>query len=231
MDYNKWYPIYKEIINDFSFSESKDYSAASILNSLLQHKNQVTQNELISIIKNNIIVICGAGPSLEHCLDTHQKIIQKHVLIAADGATSALIKRNIIPDIIVTDLDGYIPDQLEANEKGSIMLVHAHGDNIEQIRTYIPKISKKLCGSIQTDPAMLSNVNNFGGFTDGDRCVFLATHFQAKKIFLLGFDFLGPIGSYSLPLKKDEKIKLKKLAWAKKLIKLLSQDISIQLLH
>jgi 2-amino-4-hydroxy-6-hydroxymethyldihydropteridine diphosphokinase len=232
MNFDKWYPIYKEIINDFSFSEEEDYNAASMLDYLLESKSyHVTQHELSTIIKNKAIVIFGAGPSLEHCLDTYQTIIQNNVLISADGATSALLKRNIIPDIIVTDLDGAVDDQILANQKGSIMLVHAHGDNIKNIKTYLPKISKKLCGSIQTDPSSFSHVYNFGGFTDGDRSVFLAAHFEAKEIYLMGFDFLGPVGSYSLPSQKNTKIKLKKLLRAKKLIDLLSYDLHIQILH
>jgi len=50
---------------------------------------------------------------------------------------------------------------------------------------------------------------NFGGFTDGDRCVFLAQELGAAKIKLVGFDY------------EDESVtprKKKKLAWAKRLI-------------
>ncbi|HWQ19331.1 MAG TPA: hypothetical protein VN455_06085, partial [Methanotrichaceae archaeon] len=50
---------------------------------------------------------------------------------------------------------------------------------------------------------------NFGGFTDGDRCVFLARHFGAGSIRLIGFDFSDP----GVTPRKS-----KKLGWARRLI-------------
>jgi hypothetical protein len=58
---------------------------------------------------------------------------------------------------------------------------------------------------------------NFGGFTDGDRAVFLADHFKAKNIYLVGFDFEGKDSAF----KKLDKVKLKKLDWAHVLIAML----------
>ena len=46
-----------------------------------------------------------------------------HVCICADGATTMLLKKSIIPDIIVSDLDGNIHDQIYANQKGSIYFI------------------------------------------------------------------------------------------------------------
>ena len=57
-------------------------------------------------------------------------------------------------------------------------------------------------------------VKNYGGFTDGDRAVLLSEHFSASKIVLIGFDF-------DHPRDKDGTsydVKLRKLAWAKRLI-------------
>ena len=50
-------------------------------------------------------------------------------------------------------------------------------------------------GSTQTKS--FGKMENFGGFTDGDRCVFLAEYFNAKKIVLIGMDFGREIGKYS----------------------------------
>ncbi|MGA9187543.1 MAG: hypothetical protein WB014_03025, partial [Methanosarcina sp.] len=55
-------------------------------------------------------------------------------------------------------------------------------------------------------------VYNFGGFSDGDRCVFVAKEFRAKSVRLAGFDFED---SGVNPIKK------KKLKWAKELIGML----------
>ncbi|HEX7627608.1 MAG TPA: 6-hydroxymethylpterin diphosphokinase MptE-like protein [Candidatus Methanoperedens sp.] len=128
------------------------------------------------------------------------------MIIAADGATSVLMNNAITPDIIVTDLDGNMDDEAKANELGAIMVVHAHGDNIDALGEELPRL-KRVIGTTQSKP--LDNVYNFGGFTDGDRCVFLAKEMGAKSITIIGFDFKD---TNVTPLKK------KKLMWAEKLI-------------
>ncbi len=72
----------------------------------------------------------------------------------------------------------------------------------------VPQLGN-IIGSTQVQP--LENVFNFGGFTDGDRCVFLAKEFQASGIMMIGFDFNDP---------DVTDLKKKKLKWAKKLISL-----------
>jgi uncharacterized Rossmann fold enzyme len=62
---------------------------------------------------------------------------------------------------------------------------------------------------------------NFGGFTDGDRAILTAIHFQSPIIGLLGFDFGKKIGRYSYqhsPLKKDFQKKISKFEIAKDII-------------
>jgi len=129
------------------------------------------------------------------------------VVIAADGATSVLLRNAIIPDIVCTDLDGTIPDIITANRLGSILVVHAHGDNIPMLKKVLPALTENVLCTTQSKP--FHNVYNFGGFTDGDRCVFLAKECGAQSIELIGFDF------------EDEQVtarKKKKLKWAKRLI-------------
>jgi len=79
-------------------------------------------------------------------------------------------------------------------------------------------------GTTQIDPTSFKKLYNFGGFTDGDRTVFLADHFNAKKIFLAGFDFDGNIGKYSFADKKNKEIKLKKLKWCNHLLQFLIKE-------
>jgi len=223
MFYKDWEPIYKKIAQDFNFQVRNDKKAADVLDELLQKKHLFSIKELEELIVAKEVVIFGAGPSLENLILKHKNEIVKKVKISADGATSALLKNDIFPDIIVTDLDGEIADQVIANSKGSIAIIHAHGDNISEIKKFVPKFNKNIIGSTQIDPIPYKNIYNFGGFTDGDRAVFLASHFKAKKIHLIGFDFDGIIGKYSYPEKKDIKLKLKKLKWCKYLIGLLMQ--------
>jgi uncharacterized Rossmann fold enzyme len=124
-----------------------------------------------------------------------------------------LLERNIVPGAVVTDLDGPFPEIQRANRMGSLMVVHAHGDNLDALTSYLPRL-KRVVGTCQCRPP--PGLFNFGGFTDGDRCVFAAKELGAAKISLLGFDF------------QDEALtprKKKKLCWAKKLIDLaLSSD-------
>lgn len=116
--------------------------------------------------------------------------IDADVIISADGATNYLVDHGIVPDIIVTDLDGIVkfPD--------SIYVVLAHGDNVQ----YLEKVVeiRKLIGTCQVSP--FGKLKLFGGFTDGDRAVILAKRFNAKKIILFAMDFDSDyIGKFSKP--------------------------------
>jgi len=221
MDYQTWKPFYEKILVDLEIDSKKDKQAADILDKFLekQHGKNVYQNLRLQI-ENKDIFVFGAGPSLENSLEKYNAKFEKKVKIAADGATSALLKHEIVPEIIVSDLDGYLPDLIEANGLGSIAVIHAHGDNIDKLSTYFSKFKGEVIGTTQTDPSFFNSLFNFGGFTDGDRAVFLADHFNAKTISLIGFDFDNKIGKYSFASKKDKKRKLKKLRWCKKLLDL-----------
>ena len=219
MDYNKWEPFYREIVNDFSYSFEDDEKAAEILNKLVQKNNSCFAiDKLEDLIKDREIVIFGAASSLEASILEHKNKLKDRLKIAADGATSALLKHDIMPDIIVTDLDGNISDQINANLQGSLIVVHAHGDNIDKLKKYVLKFKSKLIGTTQSNPESYDNIYNFGGFTDGDRAVYLADHFNARAIDLIGFEFNNEVGKYSFTKNKDKALKLKKLKWCKYLI-------------
>ncbi len=109
-------------------------------------------------------------------------------MVAADGATTAMVEEKIVPDIVVTDLDGNLDDILLANLRGANIVVHAHGDNLDKIVQITPFFTNVL-GTTQAQP--LGNIYNFGGFTDGDRAIFLAVALGASEITLAGMDFLN----------------------------------------
>jgi 2-amino-4-hydroxy-6-hydroxymethyldihydropteridine diphosphokinase len=189
------------------------------------------------LVTGRTAYVFGAGPDLEEELDRalldmedRWKVYPRDdVLIAADGATSILMSRNILPDIIVTDLDGNVQDQISCVERGSIMFVHAHGDNLDAITDHIPALSGDVVGTTQTDPASGGNLDNFGGFSDGDRAAFLAQHFGAIRIVLLGFDFneigekIGRGGERRALTPEEERRKFKKMAWAFALLGLITR--------
>ena len=68
----------------------------------------------------------------------------------------------------------------------------------------------------------LNNVYNFGGFTDGDRSVFLAEELGASQIILVGMDLGNEIGKYSKDTVRDSELKKAKMKVAKKLLAMLA---------
>jgi hypothetical protein len=209
MDFNEWEPIYESILKDMDFSREGDEQAALLLSATLNASNSADISELKVLIEGKDILVCGNAPVLAQELELINPA--DFVIIAADGATAVLVDKGIIPDVIVTDLDGDVEKEIIANKAGSIMVVHGHGDNIDKLHTYAPKLNR-IIGSTQAAP--LENVFNFGGFSDGDRCAYLAKEFGAASITLLGFDF------------DDENvnpIKKKKLKWARLLIEKLNK--------
>ena len=236
MNWSEWEKHYISIKDNINLSFERDYEAATVLNQYLDEiEVEETINRIAQLIDKNICHIFGCGPSLEVNLEEviKNKVIKNQdVIIAADGAAEAFLINDMAPDIIVTDLDGNIDAIHEANRRGSIIVIHAHGDNIQKI-TQLSQRFKRRIGSVQVKPFGL--LNNYGGFTDGDRCVFLAEHFNASKIFLYGFDFGKIVGKYSKTdqdqdFKADE-IKLKKLEIAKSLIDTLKENKNVKIIN
>ena len=205
MQFATWEPLYQSILQDFGFSPGRDVDAAMLLAELLRGR-EPSLSATEAIVAGHRAVVCGNAPSLEAELEGLQE--RDAVFVAADGATAVLLRQGIVPDIVVTDLDGPFPAILKADQMGSIVVVHAHGDNLDALNRYVPQL-EKVIGTVQCRAP--PGLYNFGGFTDGDRCVFLARELGAASIKLVGFDF------------EDESVtprKKRKLAWAKRLIEL-----------
>lgn len=212
-----WYPKICE------FLDIDDYEDLKSLQQIIQfHPSNYSEIKLRNMLEEKLVYAIAPGIHLEEdfseYLENHAKA--SDILISADGATSFLISQGIIPNFIVTDLDGVIGDQLTAQLKGSIPIVHVHGDNLDAVKANITQISKgSFIISTQTTP--LPGSFNFFGFTDGDRIICLSTLMSASKIGLIGFDFGTKIGKYSKisELNKEAKErKLKKFIIAKSII-------------
>ena len=211
MTIHGWKTQFKEIRNEFGYSEKDDLNSAKKLNSLLKRKN--TKKQFQTIIKGKTVFVIGAGPSLAKSLK-YIKNSKNSKKIVADGAVRALLEKNIKPDILVTDLDGDLKSIEKIGKTNIPIVVHAHGDNYDELG--IVKKLKNVIGSTQTKK--IDKVENFGGFTDGDRCVFLAECFNASKIVLIGMDFGQKIGKYSKQRIADRKTKVKKLKFGKRIV-------------
>ena len=226
MRFEDWEPIYEAILKDSGFSREEDEEAARLLQSLLlDREGDLSVEDIESKIRGRDVLVCGNGPSLRRELEEVLKGrrpsmpsetlgIEDVVVIAADGATTAILAAGILPDVIVTDLDGVLSDILAANKGGSAAVVHAHGDNMDALKKFVPKLSKVL-GTTQSEP--IDGIFNFGGFSDGDRCVFLARNFGAGKIKLIGFDYDDPDVS---------SVKKMKLKWARRLVAMALEEPS-----
>jgi len=208
MEFEEWEPYYIEILRDFSYSREEDERSARLLDQVLAG-DRISLDTLRHRIEGKEVFVAGNAPSLKRGLTSIRGSV-----IAADEAASVLIDAEVLPDIIVTDLDGRIQDQVRANSEGSVAVIHAHGDNMPAVKKWAPLFDGEVVGTTQSRP--FGRIFNFGGFTDGDRAVFLARHFGASSVRLVGFDFEHPS-----PKDENPATKLRKLAWAKRLIGLL----------
>ena len=234
MEFGLWEKYYNEILDDFGFSRQKDEESAKLLDEILSTEGCLTLDDLSKIVGfSDKYIVFGAGPSLKD----HIKLLKKdydlkeYVLVAADGATTAMVEEKLSPDIVVTDLDGNIDDILLANLRGANIVVHAHGDNIERIAN-LTSFFTNVLGTTQAQP--IGNLYNFGGFSDGDRALFLSTALGAKEIILAGMDFGNIVTRYSRPdieedLAKADDIKKKKLEYGEKFTTWISENENVKM--
>lgn len=215
MDFREWEPYYQQILEDFGFDRARDEEAARMLSRLLQGKETRTK-DLSVRLRGQEATVLGNSPHL-----ADQLSMVGGVVIAADEALSVAREAGVKVDILVTDLDGTLEDQLAANTEGTVAVIHAHGDNMEALERWVPSFRGPIVGTTQSRP--LGNVHDFGGFTDGDRAVFMAAHFRGGPITLLGFDFEKPN-----PKDQPEEVKRRKLAWAKRLIGVVGESATIR---
>lgn len=236
MEFGLWEIYYKEILDDFGFSREGDENSAKVLDEILSQEGCLTLDDLSQIVGfSDKYIVFGAGPSLKE----HVKFLKEnydlrdYVLISADGATTALIEERISPDIVATDLDGNMDDILLANLRGANIAVHAHGDNLDAVIKYTPFFSNVI-GTTQAQP--VGNIYNFGGFTDGDRAIFLAVALGASEITLAGMDFGDIVTRYSRPnLKTDlaeaDEFKKKKLMYAARLTQWIADNENVDIIN
>jgi len=204
LNFSDWKPLYDEIVSDFGYSKEEDRKSAKIL---VERRGTDSLSPLREL-KGRTVNIGGPYFSKSDI----------GIIVAAGASVTQIINEGVEPDLMVTDLDGDNELQQDLNLKSVPAVIHAHGDNIKQIKKWAEKFEGPVVSTCQCAP-LKNDIYNFGGFTDGDRACFIAEHFGAEKIVLNGWDFDRP---YEL----NNSEKLKKLKWAKKLIE--SLDITIQ---
>jgi len=224
MRWNLWHPWYGRIVEQLGLDQGADTDAAKVLDGILPERDI---GGLMELIGARECVVLGAGPSLGKDLASLERAgWMDKLLISADGATSALLGYGH-PGIIVTDLDGNVDDQLTAWRRGSWMVVHAHGDNLERVREVVPEIGERVIGTTQVEP--FGKLYNFGGFTDGDRAAFMAHELGASKIYLAGMDLGEEVGQYSGD--KDVGRKRIKLGICRELLAWLADELGANMVN
>lgn len=228
MNMEQWQHWYRKITEKLGYDPADDRRAAEILSRLLKDR-QTPFEELKHRVEGRLVLIFGAGPSLEEDLKRIAKtrLLETCSTITADGATTALLKitrKN--PDIVVTDLDGRIEDIQTADKKGAYIVVHAHGDNIPQLKQYVNSLSNVL-GTTQVKPT--GGLYNFGGFTDGDRAVFLAEALGGGPLALAGMDLGEAAGRFSKISVPSLEVKAVKMRFGKELLEWLASNVKIDL--
>jgi 2-amino-4-hydroxy-6-hydroxymethyldihydropteridine diphosphokinase len=218
VEFIEWFPYYQEIREQFGYSTEKDQEAAKVL-SYMTRRKALDLKVLGKKIHGKKVIVIGAGVNLEASLPYIKKN-RNFTKIVANGAIQAVLEHRIKPDIVVTDLDGNQLFLKKADMLGAIMVVHAHGDNLSLMTKLVPKL-RHVIGSTQVMP--MNNVYNFGGFTDGDRSVFLAEEMGASQIILVGMDLGNEIGKYySKSTVQNSELKKAKMKVARRLLTMLA---------
>jgi Uncharacterized Rossmann fold enzyme len=202
MQYSDWYPVYRNILEDMGYSQNDDESSARLLKMIMCDHDLIDDDELETYISENSTIYGGAYAGGSTPSGT---------VIATGASIPVLLSEGVVPDIIVTDLDGDLESQKKASLLGSVTVMHAHGDNTEAIMEHAKDFQGKVILTTQSRPDLI--IYNFGGFTDGDRAVCLAKHFRSE-FNLEGFD----LDNAAVKDLSDPNVKNKKLQWAKRII-------------
>ncbi len=199
MNLDWWWNLQNEINKDFNF----DIKREKVAQNLLIHFSKKHSLKNLDLSGKKVVVV-GAD------LSQNTKL-PKDFTIVADGAVKAFRERNHVPNVVVSDLDGYPSDINWATRNGASLVIHGHGDNLSRLIEYVPKMNFTTLTS--TYPS--EYLDCWGGFTDGDRSILMALSLGAASVSLLGFSFdsIGKYTGISYP-----QIKKKKLYWAKRII-------------
>ncbi len=217
--YRQWAPEYERIQAEFGFSFDREVAASERLVSLLPKPAlERAEQRIRARVRGRDTIVVGLAPrSGAPPVWMLPRAEVPPALVVADGATERCLAGGLVPDVVVTDLDGPIPSEVTANVRGSLVLIHAHGDNVPALERWVPEFPGELAGSWAGPPER--GLVDFGGFTDGDRAAYLAEYVGAPRILLFGFDF-----HHVDPGDPSPEVKGRKLAAARRALDLLARE-------
>jgi len=206
VNFADWEPVYEEIIVDFGFDRAADERARDVLADLLGPDHPFDPGRLRTFA-DATVVVAGAAPSLPEEAD-RAAAPAVDLVVAASTAADTLREAGVDVDLMVTDLDKNPGTVVDLTRAGTPVAIHAHGDNVPAVREWVPQCAAEhLLPTTQAAP--VGPVENYGGFTDGDRGAFLADAFGAAELRFVGWDLDDP---------DVDPIKRRKLSWAERLL-------------
>ncbi len=210
-----WEALYSEILGDMGYSREDDESTVRVLKAVTVNCDLVDPDDVRDVF-SGICTVAGDADCLESDIELFPPT---GTLVSSGSAVRRLLDAGLTPDVVVTDLDGDMPSQLEASSRGALTFVHAHGDNADAVREWAGRFRGPVVLTTQSRPE--STVFDFGGFTDGDRAVCISQEMGASSVRLIGFDLDHPRSKDG----RDPAVKLRKLAWARRIISSLDIDV------
>ena len=201
--FSTWEPVYEAILSDLGFDRSADEAARNAVAEIAQPFDR----SQLAHLDSATVAVVGAAPSLSADLASFDPG-SLDAIVAASTAVDVLAAHGIGVDLMVTDLDKNVETARELTHSGTPVAAHAHGDNIPTLREWLPRFD---LGStlVTTQAEPRGVVENFGGFTDGDRAAFIADAFGASELQFLGWNFDDP---------SVDALKARKLRWAEQLL-------------
>ncbi|HYA54293.1 MAG TPA: 6-hydroxymethylpterin diphosphokinase MptE-like protein, partial [Thermoplasmata archaeon] len=214
MEYSDWAPRFDRIRGEFGFPFEREVASADLLDSLLPPSAPTDPlARLRPLVEGRTAIVAGlaprSGPPPIWRLPASERA---PVILAADGATATCLDAGLVPGVVVTDLDGPVASEIAANRRGSVVVIHAHGDNRPALEEWVGQFPGEVVGSWAGPPR--PRLLNVGGFTDGDRSAYLADHLCAERVLLWGFDFVRTAPTDPAA----HEVKLAKLTWAGRLL-------------
>ena len=201
MHFEHWKPVYRRLLADFGFERAADERARDRLAGV----TTAFDRDRLPPFEDATVAVCGAASSLADELAVAR---DADLVVAASTAADVCNTHGVAVDLHVTDLDGNPETAREFARNGTPVAVHAHGDNVPAVEEQVPRLDDGwVLPTTQAEPR--GPVENFGGFTDGDRGAFLADHFGADTLRFPGWEFDDP---------SVDETKRRKLRWAERLL-------------
>jgi uncharacterized Rossmann fold enzyme len=198
-----WEPVYEAILSDLGFDRTSDETARDVAAELARPFD----HGRLAHLNGATVAVVGAAPSLSAELDAFEASTVD-AIVAASTAADVVAEFGFEVDLMVTDLDKNTSTARELTHSGIPVAAHAHGDNIPALREWLPQFDlDQTLVTTQAEPQ--GAVENFGGFTDGDRAAFIADALGASELRFVGWNFEDP---------SVDPLKARKLRWAEQLL-------------